>query len=422
MHEAGFPEGQHIALEYKGAQEYITSIAVKYTGQLSCSEETARLQADVDSMRAQITVAEILYSLWLGRLDTIRGVVYFFTRDEQPYVGLLTRRFDCKSRLFLFIDEYDGSWVWGKHTKEFLLACNIHLRGKYAIPAWEQQHTRTRPVRAIDFQGHDYIQQRVDANRLSQDQTCFIDANYISRQTDINSKMRQILIDWLIEVAWKFKLYPDTFYLTIQLLDRYLSMGHQVSRQRLQLIGLTAMWIACKLEEVHAPELRDFRYICDNAYTCEQFRQTEIQMLKRVCFQLAVPTAHAFLQRFLDVATSTHESSMPDEVRSFAEYVLMASTMCLTMYNFTNHRRAAASVMYAMKCCAWGSWNKELQRITKCKESDLYTCIDQIYQCLCDQQSSNLNCAKRAFSSTKFHRVAQTVICLSGDAIREEAS
>jgi cyclin B len=43
-----------------------------------------------------------------------------------------------------------------------------------------------------------------------------------TRQTDINEKMRAILVDWLIEVHYKFKLLPETLFLTVNLIDRYL--------------------------------------------------------------------------------------------------------------------------------------------------------------------------------------------------------
>jgi cyclin B len=41
-------------------------------------------------------------------------------------------------------------------------------------------------------------------------------------QGDVNEKMRAILIDWLVEVHLKFKLVPETLYLTVNLIDRYL--------------------------------------------------------------------------------------------------------------------------------------------------------------------------------------------------------
>ena len=89
---------------------------------------------------------------------------------------------------------------------------------------------------------------------------------YMENQTHINERMRSILVDWLVEVHLKFKLVPETLYLTINLIDRYLER-QEVSRPRLQLVGVTSLLIASKYEEIYPPELRDLVYICDRAYT-----------------------------------------------------------------------------------------------------------------------------------------------------------
>lgn len=78
--------------------------------------------------------------------------------------------------------------------------------------------------------------------------------DYMPLQTDINSKMRSILIDWLVEVHRKFELMPESLYLTINIVDRYLSMKI-VPRRELQLVGISSMLIACKYEEIWAPEV-----------------------------------------------------------------------------------------------------------------------------------------------------------------------
>ena len=41
-------------------------------------------------------------------------------------------------------------------------------------------------------------------------------------QTEINDKMRAILVDWLIEVHSKFKLRKETLFITINIIDRFL--------------------------------------------------------------------------------------------------------------------------------------------------------------------------------------------------------
>ena len=87
----------------------------------------------------------------------------------------------------------------------------------------------------------------------------------MSAQTDINASMREILVDWLIEVHLKFKLLPETLYLTVNLIDRYLEKQN-VLRNKLQLVGVTAMLIASKYEEIYPPIVTDFVYITDNAY------------------------------------------------------------------------------------------------------------------------------------------------------------
>jgi len=70
------------------------------------------------------------------------------------------------------------------------------------------------------------------------------------------------LVEWLIEVHLKFKLLPETLFLTINLIDRY-CMVKQVLRNEYQLLGVTAMLIASKYEEIYPPEIRDFVHITD---------------------------------------------------------------------------------------------------------------------------------------------------------------
>lgn len=89
---------------------------------------------------------------------------------------------------------------------------------------------------------------------------------YMEDQQFINERMRSILVDWLVEVHLKFKLVPETLYLTVNLIDRYLAKT-EVSRPKLQLVGVTALLIASKYEEIYPPELRDLVYICDRAYS-----------------------------------------------------------------------------------------------------------------------------------------------------------
>ncbi|PHU07423.1 hypothetical protein BC332_23912 [Capsicum chinense] len=89
--------------------------------------------------------------------------------------------------------------------------------------------------------------------------------NYMEQQFDINERIRDILIDWIIEVDYKFKLMEETLYLTTNLIDRFLAI-QLVIRKKLQLVGITALLLACKYEEVFIPVVEDLILISDKAY------------------------------------------------------------------------------------------------------------------------------------------------------------
>eukprot|EP00529_Nitzschia_sp_RCC80_P016642 CAMPEP_0113511798 /NCGR_PEP_ID=MMETSP0014_2-20120614/38958_1 /TAXON_ID=2857 /ORGANISM="Nitzschia sp." /LENGTH=650 /DNA_ID=CAMNT_0000408033 /DNA_START=463 /DNA_END=2415 /DNA_ORIENTATION=- /assembly_acc=CAM_ASM_000159 len=126
---------------------------------------------------------------------------------------------------------------------------------------------------------------------------------YRSMQPHINEKMRAILVDWLIEVHYKFKLFESTLYLTINIVDRFLEKSHKTQRRDLQLVGVTSLLIASKYEELYIPELRDLTYICDDAYTADQILDMEEKLLQTIEYKLSVPTARTFLERFTMAAT-----------------------------------------------------------------------------------------------------------------------
>lgn len=83
----------------------------------------------------------------------------------------------------------------------------------------------------------------------------------------------------IVQVHHKFELLPETLFLAINLIDRYLSQQH-VMRKYLQLVGITGMLLACKYEEVCVPLLEDFVYIADRAYSKEDVLKMVTNALK----------------------------------------------------------------------------------------------------------------------------------------------
>merc|ERR1719335_794063 len=119
--------------------------------------------------------------------------------------------------------------------------------------------------------------------------------DYMKNQQDVTEKMRMILVDWLVEVHWKFKLSNETLFATVHLLDTFLSRK-QVKRTKLQLVGVTCMLLASKHEEIYPPEIKDFVHVTDKAYTKQEILNMEVSALNTLGFQLTSPSPLAFLQ------------------------------------------------------------------------------------------------------------------------------
>ena len=123
-------------------------------------------------------------------------------------------------------------------------------------------------------------------------------ADYLADQTEILPKMRGVLIDWLIGVHLQFHLLQETLYTTVAILDRYLQHDvKKISRSKLQLVGVASMLIAAKYEEIYAPEVKDFVYITDRAYTERDILKMEIRVLAVLNFNLGRPLPLHFLRR-----------------------------------------------------------------------------------------------------------------------------
>ena len=119
--------------------------------------------------------------------------------------------------------------------------------------------------------------------------------NYMNEQKEINEQMRSILVDWIIDVHHKFGFTEETLFMTILIIDRY-STVRQISRLKFQLLGITALMIACKHEEIDLPKIDDFLYITDNAYNKAEMVKMEYDVLSALNFSLLFPSPLKFFE------------------------------------------------------------------------------------------------------------------------------
>lgn len=83
---------------------------------------------------------------------------------------------------------------------------------------------------------------------------------------------------------YKFELMDETLYLTVNLIDRFLA-AQPVVRKKLQLVGVTAMLLACKYEEVSVPVVEDFIVISDRAYSRKEVLEM-VDLTKSILFYI----------------------------------------------------------------------------------------------------------------------------------------
>ncbi|XP_074591560.1 G2/mitotic-specific cyclin S13-7-like [Curcuma longa] len=226
--------------------------------------------------------------------------------------------------------------------------------------------------------------------------------DYMNSQVEINAKMRAILADWLIEVNHRFQLTPETLYLTFNIIDRYLSTETAL-RKEFQLVGVSAMLIASKYEEIWAPEVNDFICIADRAYTREQILGMEKRILNKLEWNLTVPTLYVFLVRFIKAASCDKE--MEHMVYFFAELALMNYSMIMFCPSMV-----AASAVYAAQCTLNNNkkplWNERLKRHTGFSEHQLLDCTEMLVNSHAGARESKLRAAYKKYSGEQFSGVA----------------
>ncbi|KAF9609908.1 hypothetical protein IFM89_019001 [Coptis chinensis] len=246
----------------------------------------------------------------------------------------------------------------------------------------------------------EYVEDIYSFYKSSESSSC-VSPNYMAQQYDINERMRAILIDWLIEVHYKFELMDETLFLTVNLIDRFLE--HQaIDRKRLQLVGVTAMLLACKYEEVSVPVVEDLIIISDRAYTRSEVLDMEKSIVNTLQFNMTVPTPYVFMRRFLKAAQSDKKL----ELLSF--YMI---ELCLVEYEMLKFPPSllAAAAIYTAQCVVnrFKQWNKTCVWYTTYPENQLLECAKRMVTFHQKAGTGKLAGVHKKYSTFKFGYAAK---------------
>ncbi|KAI1285570.1 G1/S-specific cyclin-E [Halotydeus destructor] len=145
---------------------------------------------------------------------------------------------------------------------------------------------------------------------VAKDELYYRDPSLLHRHPAIQSRMRSILFDWLSEVCEVYKLHRETFYLAIDFVDRYLTNQTDLPKQQLQLIGITCLFIASKIEEIYPPKLSEFAYVTDGACVEEEIIINELVILKSLNWGLTPITANSWLSTYVQLYASFEKENV----------------------------------------------------------------------------------------------------------------
>lgn len=246
-----------------------------------------------------------------------------------------------------------------------------------------------------------YVQEMYEHFREKEEATS-VRPNYMANQTYINERMRSILVDWLVEVHLKFKLVPETLYLTVNLIDRYLDRA-EVTRPKLQLVGVTALLIASKYEEIYPPELRDLVYICDRAYSRNEILEMEEIILKKLEYKITIPSAHAFLVRYLKAAHADKR------IVQLSCFILDATLQSYNMLEYLPSQLAAAAVFTARRTVGRNAWSPTLLKYASYTEEEI-TPIARAVLLAKASSSPELRAVNKKYTSSRYGGVANITI------------
>jgi len=243
--------------------------------------------------------------------------------------------------------------------------------------------------------------------------------DYMDSQTELEWKMRGILVDWLLEVHTRFRLLPETLFLAVNIIDRFLS-AKIVQLDRLQLVGVTAMFIASKYEEVLSPHVQNFRHVADDGFTEEEILSAERFVLAALNYDLSYPNPMNFLRRI------SKADNYDIQTRTLGKYLLEIG--CLD-HRFLAHppSQVAAAAMYlARLVLERGPWDATLTHYAGYTEEE----IQPVLELMIDYLSGPVvhEAFFKKYASKKFLKAsivlrkwAKDYVLNFGNALEEEA-
>ena len=250
--------------------------------------------------------------------------------------------------------------------------------------------------------GEEYFDE-VYLNLLFEEKRFFknINCNYMTFQKSINDKMRAILVDWLIDVHFKFDMRKKTLFNCIYIIDAYLSKN-SIDRKYLQLLGMAALLISCKETEILYPSFNSFLALSDYSYSLQELANMERHVMKILDFDILAPTAEEFY------AINAEFFKFSEKQRFFGEYFLDASLIDYNLLKYNQSTIAVACGYIVMKFFNLNGVHSLLKNAgDDIKQADVKNCARDLCFLVKNLSNSSLKATKNKYISNKYMNIAE---------------
>ena len=226
---------------------------------------------------------------------------------------------------------------------------------------------------------------------------------YMANQPEINEIMRAILIDWIIDVHLRFNLRQDTLFMTIWLIDTYLSFAF-IQRDKLQLLGITCLLISGKSHEIYYPQHNKLLEMTDNAYIKEEMLTMENEILKKLNFFIVCPNPIDFYNILSKMFNFEKKQYY------LGNYFIEAALVNYPILKYSSSVIASSCAYLVMKYYKIDGYQILYNNFIvneKCPEDVIKDAAKEIYFLVDNLSKSKFKSVKKKFSLTQFENVSE---------------
>ncbi|CAG5132055.1 unnamed protein product, partial [Candidula unifasciata] len=225
--------------------------------------------------------------------------------------------------------------------------------------------------------------------------------DFLANSPGVTSRMRAVLMDWLMQVQLFEELTDETLHLCVAFIDTFLSLV-DVKMSTLQLIGITCLFIASKFNERFAPKIESLCYLTQDTFVKEQVLHCERIVLQTLHFNLSRPVSVTFLDRYLQV----HHN--PTKVEYLARYLLDLHITSISLASSPPSLKASSALYLArfLLLDTAPAWTPDLAYYTNYTVEELQDCANELINLLIKAPDSRYQGARLKYSKEEYMSIS----------------